>query len=186
MAEHWDLAPGDTPLRSELHDRWGGARRGGMEPAPRAESVFLFTNPRAGEAFGYVHDAWQPDGSFHYTGDGPVGDQSPDVGGSRALLKVRDNGRSIRLFHSTGTRTTYVGAFELAHHPRTDSLGADQVMRPVMVFRLLPVDARVVRTTPTAPAMTAGAVVVPLEAADTSAFESQHPDEPTIALLDAR
>ena len=54
----WDVEVGETLLRKELHDRWGGGRYGGMEPSVKAESVFLFSNPSAGEAFGYKYDGW--------------------------------------------------------------------------------------------------------------------------------
>jgi len=93
MAEEWDISPGTTLLRSELHDRWGGARFGGIEPAPRAESVFLFYKPDVRSAFGYDYDGAQPDGTFHYTGDGQVGDQLPTVGGNKSLLDAGEGRR---------------------------------------------------------------------------------------------
>jgi hypothetical protein len=99
----WDIEVGTTLLRRSLHERWGGGRYGGMEPAPKANSVFLFTKPSAGEAFGYTFDGWHDDGTFRYTGDGQEGDQSPDVGGNRALLAAPELGRAIRLFRSEGT-----------------------------------------------------------------------------------
>jgi hypothetical protein len=67
---NWDTAVGEKLLRRELHGRWGGGRYGGVEPSLKAESVFLFTNPKAGAAFGYNYDGWHADGTFHYTGDG--------------------------------------------------------------------------------------------------------------------
>ncbi len=73
----WDIAIGETLPRRELHTRHGGARYGGMEPAVASNSVFLFTNPSQGEAYGYNYDGWQADGTFHYTGDGQVGHQNP-------------------------------------------------------------------------------------------------------------
>ncbi len=78
----WDIEAGETLLRRDLHDRWGGGGGGGgggyggMEPAVRADSVFLFSNPSAGEVFGHTYDGWFSDGTFHFTGDGQVGDQS--------------------------------------------------------------------------------------------------------------
>ncbi|MBM4419957.1 MAG: restriction endonuclease, partial [Chloroflexi bacterium] len=117
MAEEWDISPGTTLLRSELHDRWGGARFGGIEPAPRAESVFLFYKPDVRSAFGYDYDGAQPDGTFHYTGDGQVGDQLPTVGGNKSLLDAPRRGRTIRLFRAAGTMVTYEGAFKLIGQP---------------------------------------------------------------------
>lgn len=61
-----------------------------MEPAVRAQSVFLFTNPAVGEAFGYKYDGWHVDGTFHYTGDGQTGDQSLRTGGNKSLIDAGD------------------------------------------------------------------------------------------------
>jgi hypothetical protein len=101
----WDIEVGSRLLRSALHDQWGGGRRGGIEAAPRADSVFLFTKRKVGAAFGYVYDGWTEDGAFHYTGDGQFGDQQPDKGGNRDLLRAAEQGRAIRLFRSDGPST---------------------------------------------------------------------------------
>src|SRR4051795_8573088 len=79
----WDVEVGQTMLRSELHDRWGGGRYGGMEPSVKAESVFLFTKPGAGHVFGYTYDGWDPDVHSTIPGDGQLLDQSPDTGGNK-------------------------------------------------------------------------------------------------------
>jgi hypothetical protein len=79
-----DIEPGQTLLRRDLHQRWGGSRFGGIEPSVKAQSVFLFTTPSAGEAFGYKFDGWHDDGMFHYTGDGQEDDQLPVDRGSLA------------------------------------------------------------------------------------------------------
>src|SRR5215213_9784783 len=100
MATEWDISLGTTLPRRELHSRHGGGWYGGIEPAVKSESVFLFSNLAAGEAFGYVYDGWHKDGTFHYTGDGQIGDQRPDEGGNSALLKAEDKGRTVRLFRS--------------------------------------------------------------------------------------
>lgn len=57
----FDLEPGATLPRKQLHDVWGHGRYGGMEPAVKAESVFLFTNPKTGGRFGYRYDGWHGD-----------------------------------------------------------------------------------------------------------------------------
>ena len=95
----WDIEVGETLLRKELHDRWGGGPYGGMEPSVKAESVFLFSNPKAGRAFGYKYDGWHADGMLHYTGDGQVGDQLLTTGGNKALMDAEGLGRTIRFCH---------------------------------------------------------------------------------------
>lgn len=86
----------------------------------------FFSSPtrKAGGSFGYDYDGWHDDGLLHYTGDGQVGDQSPEDGGNHALLKAADQERSVRMFASEGRATTYVGEFVLANPPyyRADSL----------------------------------------------------------------
>lgn len=179
----WDIEVGETLLRKELHDRWGGGRFGGMEPAVKAESVFLFTNPGAGGAFGYKYDGWHPDGTFHYTGDGQVGDQSLRFGGNRAIMDAPARGRAIRMFRSAGRETTYVGVFQLADpaYYRADAPDRDGLTRSVLVFRLIP-SADVVRDpVDNAGAEQASVEAVPVEAGDVERYVVEHPDEPVLA-----
>jgi hypothetical protein len=111
-----------------------------MEPSVKAESVFLFRKPSVGHAFGYNYDGWAADGTFHYTGDGQLLDQSPHLGRNRDLLAAPRLGRTIRLFRSQKTATTYVGTFALADPSYfvADAPDRKGVMRSVLVFRLLP------------------------------------------------
>ena len=136
----WDIAVGETLVRRDLHLRWGGAWYGGMEPAPKAKSVFLFTEPQAGKSYGYQYDGFDSDGTFHYTGDGQVGDQDPASGGNRSLLATVDNGRAVRLFRSESPNTTYLGRFVLADPPYYTATARDRegALRTVLVFRLAP------------------------------------------------
>lgn len=185
MVDEWDITVGQTLLRSELHDRWGGARRGGMEPAPRARSVFLFTKPSVGAAYGYRYDGWHSDGLFHYTGDGQRGDQSETTGGNHSLLRAKSLGRAVRLFRSDGPRTTYVGEFELADPPfyRADSTGADGAgTRSVLVFRLVPLGAAARLDGDTADADSSEPEELPVEAFDVESFVRRHPEEPAAAI----
>jgi hypothetical protein len=180
----WDIEPGTTLVRRELHDRWGGGWYGGMEPAPRAESVFLFTKPSAGAAFGYTYDGWRSDGTFQYTGDGQVGDQSPDEGGNRALLQAARQGRTIRLFRSVGVNTTYLGAFELTAEPyyRADAPDRDDAMRSVLVFRLAPLGEVVRDPLDGGPAENTGPLELALEASNIEAYIAARPNEPALAV----
>lgn len=98
----WDIEVGEPLFRKELHDRWGGGRYGGMEPAVKAESVFLFGSPLAGGVFGYKYDDWHADGAFHYTGGGQLGDQSLRFGGNKAIMDAPYRGRLIRTLRSEG------------------------------------------------------------------------------------
>jgi hypothetical protein len=137
----WSLDPGDEIRRSELHRRYGGAGQGGIEPSGRTPNVLIFSDPRAGESYGYTYDKWI-DGVFHFTGEGQVGDQVMKWGNG-AILNHRKDGRALRVFRGARDVVTYMGEFELAADPyyrasTRDRLGHE---RRVIVFRLVPVGA---------------------------------------------
>jgi hypothetical protein len=136
----WDLEPGDTILRKELHRRYGGAGQGGIEPSAKTLNVFIFSDPKAGEKYGYVYDRWR-DGVFHFTGDGQVGDQVMKFG-NRAILDHRRHRRALRVFEGVRGVVTYLGEFELAADPFYVAEARDRFSekaRKVFVFRLVPV-----------------------------------------------
>lgn len=180
----WDIEIGETLLRKDLHDRWGGGRYGGMEPAPKAESIFLFTNPSAGEAFGYKYDGWHQDGTLHYTGDGQVGDQVVSSGGNKSLLDAQGLGRVIRVFRSHGRLTKYLGEFELASPPyyRADALDRHGEVRSVLVFRLTPVGDVIHSPGDAAGPDISTAEQIPIEANNVEKYAAQRPDEPREAV----
>jgi hypothetical protein len=155
-----------------------------MEPAPRAESVFLFTKPAAGEVFGYTYDGWHSDGTFHYTGDGQVGDQLPTEGGNRAVLAAASLGRTIRLFRSEGVETTYLGAFQLAEPAfyRAESQDRNSEMRQVLVFRLVPMGSVVKDLTDAAVVDLTSPQELQIEASNVEAYAVARPDEPAVAV----
>jgi hypothetical protein len=142
--ERWTLQPGDSILRKELHRRYGGAGQGGIEPSARTPNVFIFSDPKAGEQYGYVYDRWR-DGVFHFTGDGQIGDQSMKFG-NRAILDHRKHRRALRVFAGVRGTVTYQGEFELAADPyyfaESKERNSDRV-RKVIVFRLVPIGAAV-------------------------------------------
>jgi hypothetical protein len=141
-AKRWTLKPGDMVLRKELHKQFGGAGQGGIEPSAKTENVFIFSDPKAGEQYGYIYDRWQ-DGIFHFTGDGQVGDQEMKFG-NRAILDHRKHGRALRVFDGVRGTVRYRGEFELAADPfyvaKARERSSEKV-RKVIVFRLVPVDA---------------------------------------------
>ncbi len=180
----WDIEVGATLPRRELHARHGGAWYGGMEPAVASNSVFLFTNPSEGEAFGYKYDGWQPDGTFHYTGDGQLGPQNPAQGGNAALLAAASKGRTIRLFRSEQTMTTYLGAFELLNPPYFNAPAPDREgwLRDVLVFRLQAVGDVLRDQSDVAPPSPYAVSVLPLEAFDVENYVQQRAQEPREAV----
>ncbi len=180
----WEIEIGETLPRRELHARHGGAWYGGMEPAVASNSVFLFTNPSQGPAFGYKYDGWQPDGTFHYTGDGQVGTQNPAQGGNAALLAAASKGRTVRLFRSGETLTTYLGAFELLDPPYFTAPAPDREgnLRDVLVFRLSPIGDALKDQSDVAAPPPFDVLALPLEALDVDNYERQRPQEPREAV----
>lgn len=139
----WNLEPGDTILRKELHRRYGGAGQGGIEPSAKTPNVFVFSDPKSGEKYGYIYDRWR-DGVFHFTGDGQVGDQEIKFG-NRAIRDHKKDGRALRVFEGVRGLVTYLGEFELAADPYYTGEAKDRLGNPrrVFVFRLIPVGAAV-------------------------------------------
>jgi hypothetical protein len=106
-------------------------------------SLLVFSNPKKARKFGY--DIWEgprSDGMYHYTGQGPIGDQDISARSNKALLRSKARQLPVHLFTSEGTEVTYVGLFELAEDPyrwerAPDLLGNN---RRVVVFHLVRVD----------------------------------------------
>lgn len=142
MAEKpsWNLRPGDRIKRTQLHAKYGGRRQGGIAPSTQSPNVMIFTAP-AGQKYGYNFDGRQPDGRFHYTGEGQIGDQQIKQG-NRALVEHVQTGKSVRLFQGVRGEVTYVGEFQIDQDKpyfTTDAPDVNDEMREVIVFRLRPV-----------------------------------------------
>ena len=144
-AADWTITVGREVKRTELHDEYGGARRGGIEPSAKTANIFIFTNPEKGKQYGYSFDRELEDGTFEYTGDGQVGDQDPNTGGNKAILEHRETLRALRLFEATKTDgiVRYVGEYELGSPPYEMRTGVDEagLTRELVVFHLTPVGA---------------------------------------------
>lgn len=141
MSASWDLFPGDTIRRKDLHARFGGRGQGGIGPSRQSPNVFIFSDPAAGEQHGYVHDGWE--GSiFKYTGEGRYGDQQMTQG-NRAILDHVKEGRKLRVFDGVSDMVTYVGEFsldrELSWYLARAPGSGGRPDRNVIVFRLAPI-----------------------------------------------
>jgi hypothetical protein len=134
----FDLTPGDNIRRTELHQRFGGRRQGGISPSRAVPAVFLITAER-GKDYGYIYDGWSAeDGFFHYTGEGQVGDQQMTQG-NRTIQMHEDpkDPRALHLFLATGTELEYIGQFRYHDHYQADAPELDHgPIRKVLVFRL--------------------------------------------------
>ena len=120
------LVPGQTIKRSELQDRYGGRRQGGISPSKQTPNVFLFTDQARGAIHGYIYDGQSDDGLYHYTGEGQAGDQRM-VQGNRAIRDHRAEGP--------------IGPFEAQGHggdPTAPGLGASRRRKVSRCVRVAP------------------------------------------------
>lgn len=150
----WTIAPGNVLRRSEIHSRYGGSVYGGVEPSRTTPNVMIYTDPHAGESYGYVFDGWShtESGVFYYCGHGQVGDQDPYTNRNAAILRHLHESRALRLFSTLdgknaapgGKRQQYVGEFRVdPEHPFEFQKAPDRNgdSRRVVVFRLLAIEA---------------------------------------------
>ena len=144
------LTPGDQLTRREVHERYGGRQQGGISPSRNAPVVMFFTDPASGHQHGY-YDGMDEDGLFDYVGEGQQGDQQ-FVQGNKAILRHREDGRTLEGFLARGASVTYLGEFELVDTYERDAheSGDLTTLRQVIVFRLRPLNELPV-TLPAAP-----------------------------------
>lgn len=176
----WDLPVGEELRRTEVHARFGGSGQGGISSAPRSGSVLLFTSG-AGAEFGYNFDGKQADGSFHYTGEGQVGDQEL-ARGNKAVLQP---GRTLRVFEEVRRSVVrYVGEYRLdATRPyyRADAPDRNGELRSVIVFRLWSVSAEAGELSTAEPSGQVEVQSIPVESYQTQRFVANPKKGPTEA-----
>lgn len=145
----WTLNPGDYMTRLERQRQFGGSTMGGIQPSNRTSNIFVYSDPTAGDEFGYDFDGWTQDGTaFLYTGEGQNDDQQMTAG-NRALSTHESRSKAIRLFVAegviAGTQTKnqrYIGEFYVDRfqpYVRASAPGKkDRLLRSVIVFKLIP------------------------------------------------
>lgn len=134
----WNLPAGSVLLRRDIHEVYGGQRYGGISAPKESQYVFLFTDPRTGKKFGYdKFEGPQPDGSYHYSGEGQVGDQEFKRGNKTVLLS-RELGKTILLFEAESPHAKFLGEFTLGNPEYTIVIAPDihGTPRRVILFHL--------------------------------------------------
>jgi hypothetical protein len=127
--------------RTDIHDRWGGQRQGGISTPKDAPFVFIFTG-EAGKSHGY-EDRWGDDGVLDYFGEGQSGNMTM-TGGNRAIDRHVQEGKRLLVFKSLGHGKPY--RFDGEFIKRSSSVkpntpatrGPD---RDAIVFRLEPIES---------------------------------------------
>ncbi|MDH6543309.1 hypothetical protein [Streptomyces sp. SPB4] len=149
-----DLVPGLITTREKIAEAYGGSKySGGIVPAKQSKMVFVFSDPKVGEKFGYTFDGQAEDDEFGtlylYTGAGGEGHQE-FVRGNKTLLETATNGQEVHLFvaHSRvpgkkEVRQRYVGRVALdrtkPYEVRWSPVDGGTPRR-IIVFRLRPAE----------------------------------------------
>lgn len=143
-APTWNVTPGQTLVREQIHGAYGGNSQAGISRSSTTPNVLVYSDHEKAGANGYDFDGWDESD----TGEGKIGDQVM-ARGNGAIADHRAAGTALRLFVAIGNRPgsgtrvhRYVGEF--AVDPETPYLvrrapGTDGSPRRVFVFRLLPV-----------------------------------------------
>ena len=137
--ENLPFQSGHKILRKELHEIYGGSGQGGISPT-KSGYIFLFSDPKLGEEFGY-RDGWK-DGIFYYYGQGQNGDMEFKRG-NKSILEHHLNNQTIHLFMGAKGEVTYENEFVLDQkHPFEILEDTDVEDRPrvAIVFRLIPIN----------------------------------------------
>ncbi|MCI3225948.1 hypothetical protein [Streptomyces sp. NP-1717] len=146
-----DLVPGLITTREAIAAAFGCGTFQGIEPAADAGKVFVYSDPTAGEEYGYTFDGRADDDEFGplylYTGAGAQGDQKPS-GRNGSLITAAAKGREVHLFVAHGKvpgggamQQRYIGPMVLDPITPYDirrGPGKNHVMRDVLVFRFRP------------------------------------------------
>ncbi|MEY7847910.1 HNH endonuclease [Natrarchaeobius sp. A-rgal3] len=106
--------PGKQYRRTALHEKYDGMEQSGISPSNKVPVVFIFTGD-TGELYGY-EDEFDDDGTFYYTGEGQVGDQSLDRG-NKALRQHQQDDRELHVFEKDSDGlVTYIGQYVYESH----------------------------------------------------------------------
>lgn len=120
--------------KTDIHEKFGGQRQGGISTPADYPAVFIFTSD-AGEAFGY-QDGFTEDGTFWYTGEGQVGHMEM-AKGNRAILDHAKNQKVILLFEYTRkAHVRFIGAAKCLGHHEEQRPDKNKALRTVFIFHL--------------------------------------------------
>jgi 5-methylcytosine-specific restriction protein A len=131
--------PGHLYRRSELHNRYGGQRQGGISTPAHHPLILLFTGA-SGEQHGYT-DGWSGDGLFLYTGEGQQGDMM-FVRGNAAIRDHLANGKDLHLFtQASKGYVRYLGQIVCTGYHMQEGPDTTGQPRQMIVFAFTPLSA---------------------------------------------
>jgi 5-methylcytosine-specific restriction protein A len=137
----WPFTPGVVYNRKrDIHDQFGGQERGGIATPTNASAVILFSG-HTGTKHGYA-DSFEPDGSFHYCGEGQKGDMRM-VRGNVAIRDHALRGNDVLLFQTTKKKgeAKYVGEFVCRGWRTEERPDTEGFSRSAIIFELVPLSS---------------------------------------------
>ncbi|MFC8956282.1 hypothetical protein ACFT8P_27210 [Streptomyces sp. NPDC057101] len=151
MKTTFELVPGRATTRDEIAAEFGCGTFQGIEPAVEAKKVFVYSDPTAGEEYGYTFDGRAEDDEYGplylYTGYGKSGNQELKSR-NKSLHDHVAAGREVHLLVADGKmpdsgqkRQRYIGQMivdPITPYVTRTGLGEDKKKRTVLVFRLRP------------------------------------------------
>jgi len=124
---------GEVYKRTELHEKYGGQRQGGISTPANHRLIFLFTGGK-GERYGY-RDKWQGK-TFFYTGEGQRGDMV-FISGNKAIRDSSKNNEQLHLFkYKEKGYVEYVGELEYISAHLEKGHDIDKHSRDLIIFEL--------------------------------------------------
>ena len=132
------LKVGDKVLRKNLASTYSTSTQGGITPSNKNKLIFIFSDPKIGEKFGY-NDGFK-DGVFYYSGRGPKGDMQLTFA-NKSIIQSLENDYRIFVFSGAKGLVTYEGEFFLDQKLpfiEEENLDEEGVLRTAILFRLLP------------------------------------------------
>ena len=127
---------GEIYKRTEIHDKYGGQRQGGISTPAKYPLILLFTGG-TGERYGYK-DKWDGD-VFLYTGEGQKGDME-FTRGNRAIKDSGITGKGIHLFkYKEKGYVEYFGQMKYVSYKIIKGTDVDSHSRDIILFELKPV-----------------------------------------------
>lgn len=129
----YGLQVGQVLRRTEVHERFGGQRQGGIATPSGRPVVLIFTG-KGGLSNGY-EDGWQED-VFNYFGEGQIGDMV-FTRGNRAIRDHLQDGRDLLLFTMLGGgQVRFEGPFIAGSWDYAQGRDRNNADRRAIVFHL--------------------------------------------------
>ena len=125
---------GETYIRQEIHDKYGGQRQGGISTPAKHKAIFIFTSDK-GDEFGY-QDRWISDDFFLYYGEGQMGNMEFKRG-NKAIRDSTKNNKRIYLFENLGKgQARFISEMIYIDHKYENAQDVNGNMRKAIVFQL--------------------------------------------------